>query len=281
MPKPKRIRHPYADSNSFSKDSNPVPTDIQNTIITGDSLDVLGTFPDNCIDIVLTSPPYNFGKLYESYNDRETYDDYFNFLFDRFDECIRVLKYGGRLIFNVQPLLSNYIPTHHIISSHLMDRDMIWKTEIIWEKNNFNCSRTTWGSWMSPSSPYFRQTWEYIEVFCKGDLKKEGTVEEREFTIDEFKKWTIGKWSITAETKMKEKYGHPAMFPEQLVDRIVKLFSYKGDTVLDPFNGAGTTTAVAYRLDRKYIGIDISEQYNETARKRIRDNTNLFHLLTN
>ncbi|MDI6740201.1 MAG: site-specific DNA-methyltransferase, partial [Candidatus Edwardsbacteria bacterium] len=135
-------------------------------------------------------------------------------------------------------------------------------------KNNYNCKYTAWGSWKSPSNPYLKYTWEFLEVFCKGNLKKEGKTINADITGDEFKKWVLAVWKIAPERNMKE-YGHPAMFPEELIARALKLFSFKNDIVLDPFNGAGTTTLVAKKLNRIYLGIDISEQYCKAAAKRV------------
>lgn len=252
----------------FSKIENILPAEYLDKIICGNSLEVLKKIPDNCVDIVLTSPPYNFGLDYENHCDTDKWEDYFNRLYEIFDECVRVLKYGGRIIVNVQPLFSDYIPTHHLISKYLFDAGLIWKGEILWEKNNYNCKYTAWGSWKSPSSPYLKYTWEYLEVFCKGELKKKGLSENIDITDEEFKQFVIAKWSIAPERKMKE-FNHPAMFPEKLVERCLKLFSFKGDIVLDPFNGAGTTTVVANKLNRKYIGIDISKEYCDIAKQRI------------
>jgi DNA modification methylase len=193
---------------------------------------------------------------------------YFEKLFNIFSECVRVLKYGGRAIINVQPLFSDYIPTHHMISNFFINKKMIWKGEILWEKNNYNCKYTAWGSWKSPSNPYLKYTWEFLEVFCKGDLKKTGHSENADISADDFKKWTVGKWSIAPERNMKE-FGHPAMFPEELVQRALQMFSFEKDIILDPFNGAGTTTSVAKKLNRRYLGIDISDKYCKTAQKRI------------
>ncbi len=246
-----------------------------NNIICGDSLEVLKTMPENCVDIVLTSPPYNFGIRYNSTDDASMWQEYFSKLFAIFKECVRVLKSGGRLIINVQPMFSDYIPTHHFISKFLVDEGMIWKGEILWEKNNYNCKYCTWGSWQSPASPYLKYSWEFIEVFCKNSLKKEGEKANIDITADEFKEFVYAKWSFAPERNMK-KYAHDAMFPEKLVQRCLKLFSYKGDVVLDPFNGVGTTTKVAAEMGRKFVGIDIDERYCETARKRLRESGNLF-----
>lgn len=265
-----RGKHYYADDNSFSKQNVPLPADFENRIICGDSLEILKQLPDNCIDIIFTSPPYNFGLDYGTHIDTANWDKYFEMLFEIFSEGIRVLKYGGRFVVNVQPLYSDYIPAHHIIGNFFIQKKMIWKSEILWEKNNYNCKMCSYGSWKSPSSPYMKYTWEFVEVYCKGDLKKAGTIENADITAEEFKSWVVAKWSIAPERNMKE-YGHPAMFPENLVERVLKLFSFKGDVVLDPFNGAGTTTAVAKKTGRRYLGIDISEEYCQTAEKRIAD----------
>ncbi len=258
----------YAQDHGFFKTNNEAPKEIVDSIVCGDSLEVLKGLPDNCVDIVITSPPYNFGLDYDSTTDHMDWDSYFDTLFAIFDECIRVTKYGGRLAINVQPLFSDYIPIHHIISDHFMKRKLIWRGEVLWEKHNYSCKYTAWGSWKSPSNPYMKYSWEFLEIFCKGELKKKGDSDNIDITGDEFKKWVYGKWDIAPERNMS-KYGHPAMFPEGLVERTLKLFSYQGDLVLDPFNGAGTTTAVAKRLGRKYLGIDVSEKYCEIAKERL------------
>lgn len=260
----------YALGNSFSRKNNNLPGKFVNQILCGDSKVLLKELPDNCIDLVFTSPPYNFGLDYKSTEDSFSWEQYFDKLFKIFDECIRILKYGGRIVVNIQPLFSDYIPSHHIISKFFMDRKLIWKGEILWEKNNYNCKYTAWGSWKSPSSPYLKYTWEFLEIFAKGTLKKEGKKENIDINAEEFKKWVIGKWSIAPERNMK-KYDHPAMFPEELVSRVLKLFSYENDFILDPFNGVGSTTAIARRLNRKYLGIDISEKYCKRAIDRINE----------
>lgn len=264
----KRSKYYYAQKNTFSKEENKFPEEYVDQIVIGDSEYVLKNIPNNSVDLVFTSPPYNFGLDYAQNLDDHFWEDYFSKLFKIFKECIRVVKYGGRIIINIQPLFSDYIPCHHLISNFFIKEQLIWKSEILWEKNNYNCKYTAWGSWKSPSNPYLKYTWEFIEVFCKGDLKKVGNKEDIDISGDEFKKWVVAKWSIAPERNMKE-YGHPAMFPEELVERVLKLFSYKGDIILDPFNGVGTTTLVAKRLKRRYVGIDLSEKYCKVAEERI------------
>jgi len=252
----------------FKKEVNDVPAKYTNKIICGASESVLKKLPDNFIDLIFTSPPYNFGLEYNGSADDHVWENYFSKLFAIFDECVRILKYGGRIIVNVQPLFSDYIPTHHIISNYFMKKKLIWKGEVLWEKNNYNCKYTSWGSWKSPSSPYLKYTWEFIEIFCKGNLKKTGQKENIDITADEFKSWVTAKWSIAPERNMKN-FDHPAMFPEELVSRVLKLFSFKNDFVLDPFNGVGTTTKIAHNLQRKYLGIDINKEYCEKAEERV------------
>jgi DNA modification methylase len=241
-----------------------------NSIICGDATTVLLEIPDQSIDLIVTSPPYNFGHYYanDSSGDTREWNQYFRRLSEIWKQCYRVLKPGGRIAVNVQPLFSDYIPTHHIISSQLLGLGFLWKAEILWEKHNYNAKYTSWGSWKSPSMPYLKYTWEFIEIFDKETHKKTGRREDIDITDTEFKEWVIARWVFPPETRMRE-YRHPAMFPEELPRRVMKLLSYRGDMVLDPFNGAGTTTLVACQLGRRFIGIDISRDYCEAALIRL------------
>ena len=139
-----------------------------NRIYCGDCLEVMQTMPDEFVDLIITSPPYNFGlDDYEGHDDTRSWETYFQWLNEVFVECHRVLKHSGRICVNVQPLFSDYIPTHHIVSQQLRDLGLLFKAEILWEKHNYNCKYTAWGSWKSPSMPYLKYTWEFVEVFCK------------------------------------------------------------------------------------------------------------------
>jgi DNA modification methylase len=260
----------YAINSNFTKEVNEVPAEFVNKIICGDSEEALKKLPSNCVDLIFTSPPYNFGLGYDTSEDGIDWNRYFDKLFAIFKECIRVLKYDGRIVVNIQPLFSDYIPIHHILSNFFMQNKLIWKGEILWEKHNYNCKYTAWGSWKRPSNPYLKYTWEFLEVFCKGDLKHKGDSSKADITKDEFKKWVYAKWDIAPERSMK-KYEHPAMFPEELVKRVLKLFSYKDDFILDPFNGAGSTTVVAKKLGRRFLGLDVSEKYCKIAEKRLKE----------
>lgn len=238
-----------------------------NQIICSDALTALKDIESDSVDLVLTSPPYNFNMNYDDHNDKSNSKHYLTTLVGIFDESIRVLKSGGRLVINIQPNYKEYYPTHHAITSAMIERGLIWRGEIVWLKNNLK-KLTAWGSWKSPSCPYLSYPFEFIEVFSKDTLKHEGDKEDIDLTKDEFIEYVNGHWTIAPETRMK-KFNHPAMFPEELAKRCIKLFSYKNDLVLDPFNGAGTTTYVANLLGRRYIGIDISESYCSIARERI------------
>lgn len=267
----RRGKHYYANDHEFDGANNSLPDHFTDRIVCGDSEDVLKQLPDNCIDLVFTSPPYNFGLDYQAVDgDAADWESYFAKLFRIFDECIRVLKFGGRIVVNVQPLFSDYVPSHHVISNYFMEKRLIWKGEILWEKNNYNCKYSAWGSWKSPSSPYLKYTWEFVEVFCKGSLKKQGSPEDADIDAESFKEWVVAKWSIAPERRMRE-LGHPAMFPEELARRVMLLFSFQGDAVLDPFAGVGTTCAAALRTGRRYLGVDIVPEYCATAEVRLED----------
>lgn len=263
----------YARGNEFSRNNNPFPGNLLDTISVADSQEALKKLPDNCVDLVFTSPPYNFGIDYGEHRDGVDWKQYFDRLFSVFKECIRVTKYGGRVAINVQPLYSDFIPIHHMISGFFMEKGMIWRNEILWEKNNYNAKYTAWGSWKSPSNPYMKYTWEFVEVFSKGDLKHPGESMYADITDHEFKEWVNAKWSIAPERNMKD-FGHPAMFPEKLAERVIKLFSFQNDVILDPFNGAGTTTKVARALNRHFVGFDVSEEYVGIAMKRLAERNN-------
>ncbi|MDE2766238.1 MAG: site-specific DNA-methyltransferase [Chloroflexota bacterium] len=269
----RRGKHYYANDHDFGREANALPPEFTDRIVCGDSEDVLKQLPDNCVDLVFTSPPYNFGLGYEGADaelrgDAMDWEAYFAKLFRVFDECVRVLKFGGRIAVNVQPLFSDYIPSHHVISNYFMAKRLIWKGEILWEKNNYNCKYTAWGSWKSPASPYLKYTWEFVEVFAKGNLKKEGAPSDADIDADSFKEWVSAKWSIAPERRMRE-FGHPAMFPEELARRVMLLFSFRGDVVLDPFAGVGTTCVAARAVNRRYLGVDVAPEYCATAERRL------------
>ncbi len=243
-----------------------------NVIINDDCLEYMKTLPNNCIDCIITSPPYNFGIDYgDYYSDENTWDSYFQIMNKIIKGMYRILTTGGRVIWNIQPFFSDYIPSHHIFSQIFLKHKFIWRNEILWEKNNYSARYTSWGSWKSPASPYLKYTHEFIEVYCKETIKHNNRRDEiPDITDEEFKSAVIGKWSIAPERNMK-KYNHDAMFPEKLVEKALKLYTFPNDVILDPFGGVGTTAAVCKRINRNYISVDVSKEYCVTAKKRIED----------
>jgi DNA modification methylase len=210
---------------------------------------------------------------YNEYNDDVKWDKYFEVLAKVFTEVYRVLKSSGRLGINIMPMITEGIPTNVRIISLMEDIGFKWRQTVIWNKQ-FSGGGTEWGSWKSPSAPYPKQSWEYIEVFYKGDWKKEGKNEDIDITREEFLKYIDSMWTVVPETKMK-RYGHPAMFPEELVYRFLKLFTYKGSIILDPFIGVGTTAVISKSLDRNFVGIEISAEYIEIAKERLKEWSNI------
>jgi DNA modification methylase len=234
----------------------------------GDCMELIREVDDNSVDAVITSPPYNFDLEYGEYSDNKQWNDYFEWLDTLWRECYRVLKVGGRLIINIQPKWDAYMPTHSVITTRVLGVGFKWKGEILWEKNNYNCGYCTWGSFASPSSPYLKYTWEFVEVFVKDDYKHPGEKSNIDIAGDEFKEWVTAKWSIAPEMRMKE-FEHPAMFPEELPRRLMKLFTYRNDTILDPFMGCGTTGAVCIKNKRNFIGFEIDATHFSKAKSRI------------
>jgi len=254
-----------------------------NTIINKDVLEGLKDIPDGIVTLTVTSPNYNVDiKDYDSTDDDLPYQEYLDWLKEVFAEVFRVTRNGGRCAINIDAMTNRQEDKDQeyvrCIYAHLYNlmTEIGWKfrTEICWYKQNSVGKQTAFGSWDSCSNPVIRRTHEYVVVFSKGDWRLEGDDELSDMTREEFLRYTFSTWFIPPETK--NLCGHPCPYPENLVKRLIKLFSYRGDLVLDPFNGTGTTTYVAKKLSRNYIGIDISEDYCEYARERVASAIDLF-----
>jgi DNA modification methylase len=180
---------------------------------------------------------------------------------------------GGRLCINIGDSKNGKIPTHSDLINKLIKKYLL-STIIIWDKKQVG-NRLSWGSFCSPKNVSYPTPFEYILLFCKNhfSLQHKG---ETDLEKEEFKKWAYAIWEFMPETKMK-KYGHPAMFPEELPKRCIKMNSYINDIVLDPFNGAGTTAYVCEKLNRRWIGIEIDEKYCEIAKQRIKKKFNMLN----
>lgn len=232
---------------------------------------------DNSIDLIVTSPPYNVDlgnnkynkNPYDLYSDNKGHAKYLSWLRNIFLLVYDKLKPGGRVCINIGDGKNGAIPTHSdIIQFMCGDLKYIPMTIIVWDKGQTS-NRTAWGSWLSPSCPSFPRGFEYILVFAKKN-KKLQCKGETDLAKEEFIEWSNGLWKFAPETKQKQ-FGHPAMFPEELAKRCIKMFSWLGAVVLDPFCGAGTTCKVARDLGREYVGFEISEEYCQIAEERLKD----------
>jgi len=241
---------------------------IVNKIICGDVLDTIKKIPSNSVHLAITSPPYNVGKNYDNHNDKMDYQEYLKWLNKIWTETKRVLVPGGRFCLNIAPTgIKEFVPIHHDFSKQLRELNMKFRTEIIWYKQTM-LKRTAWGSWKSPSNPHIIPSWEYVLVFSKEKNKLEGNPQNADITSEEFKDFSDGFWKISPET---QRNGHPAPFPKELIYRLIKFYSYSGNTVLDMFGGTGTVAIVSHKTKRSFIHIDISKEYCKTAKERLRN----------
>lgn len=248
-------------------------TDI-NTIYNEDCLTTISRMPENFIDLVITSPPYNVDlgnnkyhkKPYDLYNDNKDHKEYIAWLKRIFSAIYDKTCVGGRCCINIGDGKNGAVPTSSDIIQFMKEIKYIPLTHIIWDKSQVG-NRTSWGSFLSPSCPSFPTPFEHILVFCKGDrkLQKKG---QTDLTKEEFIDWSLALWKFAPQTKQAA-FGHNAMFPEELPKRCMKMFSWVGALVYDPFIGSGTTAKVAVMNNRNYVGSDISNEYCESARSRV------------
>jgi len=223
---------------------------------------------DNCVALTITSPPYNIGKL----SDVEMSDkDYWKMIEKCFKEVYRVTESGGRLVVNVANLgRKPYIPFSDKYTELLISLGFIMRGEIIWQKSKGANANFAWGSWLSASNPVIRDIHEYCLVFSKDSMTKASkgvsTIEKEEFMDS-----TLSIWNIPPARA--KKIGHPAPYPTELVERFIKLYTYEGELILDPFIGSGTTAISALNLNRNYLGYETNEDYIKLANKRIKEET--------
>ncbi|HOC40310.1 MAG TPA: site-specific DNA-methyltransferase [Bacteroidales bacterium] len=248
----------------FDKKENDFPKEFENKFILG-TAENMKELPDNSVHLMITSPPYNVSK---EYDEDLSLKEYLQLLENVFKETYRVLVNGGRACINVANLgRKPYIPLSDYISKMMIDIGFNMRGEIIWNKAASASPSTAWGSWQSASNPILRDIHEYILVFSKGDYKREKGKKENTISKEQFIEWTKSIWTMNAESA--KKIGHPAPFPEELPYRLIQLYSFKGDIVLDPFMGSGTTAVAALKTDRKFVGYDISKEYIALAEKRV------------
>ncbi len=226
---------------------------------------------ENLIDLIVTSPPYNVDIHYNSFQDDIPYEKYLEFTEKWLTKAYSLMKSDGRMCLNI-PLDKSKGRKGAGFQSVYADivniaKKVGWKyfSTIIWNEGNIS-RRTAWGSWMSARAPYVIAPVEVIVIFYKEKWQKikKG---KSDISRKEFMEWTNGVWTFSGESK--KKVGHPAPFPVELPRRCIKLFSFVGDTVLDPFLGSGSTLIAAALLDRKGIGVEIDENYCNLAKKRV------------
>ena len=230
------------------------------------SSEKMDEIPDNSVHLMITSPPYNVGK---EYDDDLTLDEYLELLSSVFGEVYKKLVTGGRACINMANIgRKPYIPLHAMVIEIMLDLGFLMRGEIIWDKSTSAGGSCAWGSWMSASNPVLRDYHEYILVFSKESYSKNSAQEKRDTVEhDDFIQWTKSVWTFPAVNA--KKIGHPAPFPVELPHRLINLYSYEGDVVLDPFIGSGTTAIAAIQNNRNFIGYDIKKEYIELAQKRI------------
>jgi site-specific DNA-methyltransferase (adenine-specific) len=226
----------------------------------------MAELPDNSVHLMVTSPPYNVGK---DYDQDLTLDEYLAFLKRVWAETYRVLVPGGRACINVANLgRKPYIPLHVFMIRDLLELRFLMRGEIIWDKGASASASTAWGSWQSAANPTLRDVHEYILVFSKGNFGRDRLDGEKNtITKDEFLEYTKSVWAFPAESA--KKIGHPAPFPIELPYRLIQLYTFEGDVVLDPFMGSGQTALASLKSGRHYVGYEVNSDYVELARKRI------------
>lgn len=250
---------------SHNGTSPAAPTSGQ--LICGTSTD-LSFLDDETVSLVVTSPPYNVGKDYSKHADDLDLDAYLGFLGAVWTECMRVLRPGGRLAINVANTWRRpYIPLSAYIAKQCVDAGWLMRGEVIWDKGASVGVSTAWGSWRSASNPTLRDVHEYILIFSKDIPKLSANGEPPDITSEEFTTYTKSVWNFPTASAKRE--GHPAPFPEELPARLIKLYTFPGDLVLDPFMGTGTTCAAARRLGRQWVGVDIDKTYVQLAEKKV------------
>jgi DNA modification methylase len=272
-----RFRSPEVSTD----DEVAAPFDITEPFVCGDARH-LHTLPDRSVALVVTSPPYFAGKQYEVELERDgvpaSYFEYLTMLRDVFADCVRVLEPGGRLAVNVanlgrKPYRSLAADIIGIVSD---DLGMLLRGEIIWRKAEGATGSCAWGSYRSATNPVLRDLTERIIVASKGRFDRarsprrrsdEGLPHRSTVSADDFLSSTLDLWNIPPESARR--VGHPAPFPVELPEQLIRLYTYEGDVVLDPFMGSGSTMVAASRLGRRYVGYDLDAAYVEIARRRV------------
>jgi len=262
-------------------------------IVNGDCREVMKTMEEGSVDLIVTSPPYGVGIDYDVHDDDMIIEEYLKFSEEWLSEAYRVLKDDGRIALNIP-----YEINRQAKGGRIFMVSEVWQVMkkigfkffgvVDLEEESPHRSRTTaWGSWMSPSAPYIYNPKEcVILAYKKNHIKKikgepewvgelgekedkNGVMKPKTIYTEEQKREFIdlvfGNWKYFADTKSMTK----ATFSMDIPTKAIKILSYKNDIVLDPFAGSGTSLVAAETLDRQWIGIELSPNYAEVARKRV------------
>jgi DNA modification methylase len=224
--------------------------------------------PDNSVHLMVTSPPYNVGK---EYDENLTLEEYRRFLRRVWGEVYRVLVPAGRACINIANLgRKPYIPLHAFIVEDMLDLGFLMRGEIIWNKASSSSPSTAWGSWLSPANPTLRDVHEYILVFSKGMFRRKNASRRRStISREEFLEFTKSVWTFPAEPA--HAVGHPAPFPVELPYRLIQLYTFAGEVIIDPFMGSGQAAIAAVKTSRHYVGYDVNQEYVKLAERRIKE----------
>lgn len=285
---PGRINHDSTEFyNSKLYEGQKIPEHIKfiENPISGENLDkiycksseVMSEIPDYSIHLMITSPPYNVKK---EYDEDLSLNEYRTLLKTVFRETYRVLVTGGRACINVANLgRKPYIPLHSYIIEDMLDIGFLMRGEIIWNKASSASPSTAWGSWLSAGNPVLRDIHEYILIFSKESFSRKRGHKKNTIGKEDFLEWTKSVWTFPAVSARS--IGHPAPFPEELPRRLIQLYTFKGDVVLDPFCGSGTACLTALKDGRHYIGYDIEPSYVKLANQRIEEHLNQLNIFEN
>ncbi len=256
--KPQRYRGPFLET--------PLPAAVRDQVLLKSS-EAMDELPDHSVHLMVTSPPYNVSKEYDQ---DLTLEEYRAFLRRVWAETYRVLVTGGRACINIANLgRKPYLPLHAFIIEDMLRLGFLMRGEIIWDKGASASASTAWGTWRSPANPVLRDVHEYILVFAKDSFRRQADGRQSTISRDDFLECTKSVWSFPAVSARK--VGHPAPFPEELPRRLIELYTFAGEVVLDPFAGSGSTCLAARRLGRHFVGYEINPQYQQLALQRLQE----------